>query len=113
MEKLNIDCLILIFNELRADNKSLYSCLLVNKEWCHLVVPILWEKYPTFFYCNKSKEKLSNVILSYLSSSSKQLLFENDINLPSTILSKPLTFDYISFCKFLDANTGDYIVDTV
>ena len=56
MEKLNVDCLILIFNELRADNNSLYSCLLVNKEWCHLVVPILWEEYPDYFNYFESKQ---------------------------------------------------------
>ncbi|GBB85340.1 hypothetical protein RclHR1_01190016 [Rhizophagus clarus] len=101
MGKLIIDCLILIFNELQKENKSLYSCLLVNKEWCHLVVPILWEKCQDFSICDNSKEKLSNTILSCLPTSSKQLLLENNIRLPQTILSKPLTFNYVSFCKFI------------
>jgi hypothetical protein len=113
MKKLNIDCLILIFNELRADNKSLYSCLLVNKEWCHLIVPILWEKYPYYFNHEKSKEKFSNTILSCLPTSSKQLLFDNNIKLPSTILSKSPTFNYINSCKFLKANIVDNIINMV
>ncbi|CAB5308767.1 unnamed protein product [Rhizophagus irregularis] len=96
MEKLNTDCFILIFNELRKDNKSLYSCLLVNKEWCHLVIPILWEGYP-YSNCEKSQEKFSNVILSCLPSYSKQLLFDINIKVPS---NSP-TFNYVSFCKFL------------
>jgi hypothetical protein len=113
MEKLNIDCLILIFNKLRFNNvKFLHSCLLVNREWCHLVVPILWEKYP-YFHKNKTKEKYFNIILSHLSSSSKQLLFNCKIKLPSKILSKPLMLNYISYCKFLKASIVDDIVDTV
>ncbi|GBB99218.1 hypothetical protein RclHR1_03450013 [Rhizophagus clarus] len=110
MEKLNVDCLVLIFNILRVNKRSLYSCLLINREWCRLVVPTLWDNYPYFFKCEKSREKLSNIILSHLSPSSKQLLFDNNIILPQTILSKPLTFNYISFYKTLDKRIIDYIV---
>jgi hypothetical protein len=113
MEKLNIDCLILIINELRKYRKSLFSCLLVNKEWCYLIVPILWEKYPYYFNHEKSKEKFSDTILSCLPISSKQLLFDNDIKLPSTILLKPLTFNYVSFCKFLRDENIDNIINVV
>jgi hypothetical protein len=101
MEKLNIDCLIIIFNKLRGDNNSLYSCLLVNKEWCHLIVPILWERH-IYFNCEK-KKIFSNTIFSCLPTSSKQLLFDNDIKLPLTILSKSPMFNYVSFCKCLRA----------
>ncbi|EXX53419.1 hypothetical protein RhiirA5_424587 [Rhizophagus irregularis] len=112
MEKLNIDCFILIFNELQADKKSLYSCLLVNKEWYHLVVPILWGNYP-YFNCEKSKEKYSNIILSCLPTSSKQLLFDNNIKLSSAILSNTLTFNYVSFCKFHRTGIIDNIIKVV
>ncbi|GBB98244.1 hypothetical protein RclHR1_03180009 [Rhizophagus clarus] len=112
MEKLNVDCLILIFYELRKDEKSLYSCLLVNKEWCHLVVPILWEKYPYLFF-KKSRENFPNIILSYLPNSSKQLLFDNAISLPLTIFSKPPTFNYVSLCKYLRDEIIDNIIRVV
>src|SRR5437763_16761807 len=102
MIKLNIDCLVLIFNELQTDKNALYSCLLVNKEWCRLVVPILWKNHswrsPLKMYYGK--EKLFNTILSWLPSSSNQLLSDNDIKLPSTILLKPSSFNYLSFCEF-------------
>jgi hypothetical protein len=110
MEKLNVDCLILIFNELWADNNSLYSCLLVNKEWYHLVIPILWGKFLYFKY-EKSIEKFSNTILSCLPTSSKQLLFDNDIKFPLTTFSKPPTFNYVSLCKFLTFETINKIVN--
>src|SRR5436190_1524712 len=100
MLRLNVDCLIYIFDELQ-DKKLLHSCLLVNREWCHLVAPILWKKYSwsnveTSILFNK----MINTILSCLPSSSKQLLSDKDIKLPSTILLKPPLFNYISFCEF-------------
>src|SRR3954454_6274350 len=101
MKKLHIDCLILIFNQL--DKNSLYSCLLVNKEWCDIVVPILWKQH-------KWEEKLLNTILSCLPFSSKQLLSDNDIKLPLTILSKSTLFNYISFCKFPNFYVMDKII---
>ncbi|GES92829.1 hypothetical protein GLOIN_2v1810914 [Rhizophagus clarus] len=111
MEKLNIDCLTLIFDELCYDRNSLYSCLLVNREWCRLVVPILWGKYPHYYM--SVTEKLSNVILSCLPTSSKQLLFDNNIRLPLTNLSIPLTFNYVSFFKDLKVKTMDNIINLV
>ncbi|CAB5179909.1 unnamed protein product [Rhizophagus irregularis] len=113
MERLNIDCLILIFNELRTDKKSLHSCLLVNKVWCHLVVPILWGKYPWYVIDRKESEKLINVIISQLSSSSRKFLSENNVSLSSTILSKPLTFNYVSLCKFPGAENVSNIINIV
>src|ERR1051325_3470795 len=95
MIKLNVDCLSLIFNELQ-NKKSLYSCLLVNKEWCQLVIPILWKKY-SWYHNYEAGKKPFNTILSCLPSFSKQCLSDNDIELPSSKL--PL-FNYVSFCKF-------------
>ncbi|CAB5303670.1 hypothetical protein RhiirA1_540293 [Rhizophagus irregularis] len=113
MIKLNLDCFNLILKESRLNKKSLYSCLLVNKEWCNLVVPILWKKYS--WYCNhkESENKIFNIILSCLSTSSKQFLFDNNIKLPSTIFLKPLSFNYISFCEFPRAGIIDNIKDMI
>src|SRR5438046_2368272 len=65
---LNKDVLFLIFEELKNDKKSLYSCLLVNRTWCTTAVPILW-KNPSeqYFITNNSKNILFNVILLHLS----------------------------------------------
>src|ERR1051325_6062620 len=99
MTKLNIDCLTLIFNE-TSEKGTLYSCLLVNKEWCNIVVPILWKKF-SWRWDGRSKETyFFNTILSCLPSSSKQLLSDNGAKLPSEILLRSPLFDYISFCEF-------------
>src|ERR1044072_4678180 len=100
MAKPNVDCLFLIFNQMKEN--SLHSCLFVNKEWCNIAVPILWKKYSDgFSFIEKGKsEKLFNTMLSCLPLPSKQLLSDNDIKLPSTILLKTPLFNYISFCEF-------------
>src|SRR5213083_800851 len=102
MTKLNVDCLNLIFDELEEDKNSLHSCLLVNKEWCNIAVPILWKKYSNviLFKENEESKNLVNTILSCLPPSSRQLLSDIDIKLLSTILLKTPLFNYISFCKF-------------
>ena len=104
MIKFNIDCLVLIFNQ--TDKNSLYSCLLVNKEWCSIVVPILWKKFSWYVdwsseNVRQSGKKLSNTIISCLPPSSKQLLSDNGVKLPSEILLRSPLFNYISFCEFL------------
>ena len=112
MTKLNVDCLFLIFNELLEDSNSLYSCLLVNKEWCNVVAPILWGIYS---WGNRSEleKKVYNIILSCLPSPSKQLLFNNNIELPSTILLKPPLFNYISFCPYPSTSIINEIIGMV
>src|ERR1041384_8333353 len=122
MSILNLDCLNIIFNELEEDKNSLFSCLLVNKEWCNVAVPILWRKHSwngdswhdSRYDCGNGPErKLFDTILSCLPSSSQKLLSDNDIKLFSTILSKPASLNYISFCMFPDAKVVDKIIEMV
>ncbi|GES74654.1 hypothetical protein GLOIN_2v1777651 [Rhizophagus clarus] len=73
MSKLNRDVLYLIFEEFRNDEKTLHSCLLVNKTWCETIIPILWKD--PWKYLKREKEKsLLNVIISHLSDESKNNL---------------------------------------
>src|SRR5688572_4480795 len=104
MSKLNLDVLMFIFNELQSDKKSLYSCLLVNREWCRIVVPILWKS--AWFNDQESEQKVFSIILFCLPSYSKQLLSDYDVKLqlPLRFSTKPL-FKYISFCAFPDNST--------
>ena len=108
MKNLNIDCLCLIFNQI--DKNSLHSCLLVNREWCKIIAPILWNKYSWHGY---NEELVFNTILSFLPSSSKQQLSDNGIKLPSTTLLKTPLFNYINFCEFPEAEITDKIIKMV
>jgi hypothetical protein len=110
MIKLNTDCLNLIFNELQQDKNSLHSCLLVNKEWCNIVVPILWKEV-SWYIEGKSEKKLFNTILSCLPLTSKKLLIDNKIKLPN-LKERPI-FNYIRYCEFPEAEIVDNIVEMV
>ncbi|GBB87122.1 hypothetical protein RclHR1_13580002 [Rhizophagus clarus] len=111
MKEINFDCIIHIINELRNDKKTLYSCLLVNKKWCNIVVPILWKYHPWNIY--GSKRKLYNIILSFLPSTTKNILLNIEIKLPSTILTKPPLFNYLSYCEFPEPEDIDGIINMI
>jgi len=109
MSKLDKDVLFLILKELQDDKRSLYSCLLVNRTWCKITVPMLWknpgEFFPIYnaknslFYYN-TKNSLFNVVLSHLSEESRDILRDHGINIMDTY-QRPL-FDYISFWRHLN-----------
>src|SRR5437762_279984 len=93
------DCLRIIFTELENDKSSLYSCILVNRFWCRIAVPILWKtpfdfKKETYLKWQPSPShyKLFNTAIHLLPASSKQLLSDNNIELPSlhTLQNRPL-----------------------
>jgi hypothetical protein len=113
MSKLNKDVIFLILRELKDDNKSIYSCLFVNRTWCKMTVPILWNdptrrfrSYPTDDVCNM----LLNVILLHLSEESKVNLKNQGINLFIETYQRPL-FNYISFWKHLNLHFLDTFVE--
>ncbi|PKY60454.1 hypothetical protein RhiirA4_484173 [Rhizophagus irregularis] len=112
---LNEDVLSQIFEELKDDKNSLYSCLLVNRLWCAITVPILWRNpnyhyyflpsvliYRTsdsFHYYSKLR-KLFNTILLHLSEESRDILKNQGINIDEKY-KHPL-FNYINYWKYLN-----------
>ncbi|RGB43404.1 hypothetical protein C1646_749789 [Rhizophagus diaphanus] len=100
--QLNVDILFLIFEELKNDMKSFYSCLLVNKTWCIMTLPILWRDPNIISLSDEAKSKLFDVIFLHLSKESRDILKSRGINnLLTEIYQHPL-FNYISFWKHLD-----------
>ena len=83
MSQLIEDCLRIIFTELKNDSSSLYSCILVNRYWCRIAVPILWKN--PYNFKNISRNKFYNTIINFLPTNSKQILLDNNIELPFTI----------------------------
>src|SRR6266536_3628927 len=98
---LNKDVLLLILEELQDDNKSLYSCLLVNRAWCETAVSILWKIPGRTHLTGKAESKLFNVILLHLSEESKDNLRNQGIDLFTETYRPPL-FNYISFWRHLN-----------
>jgi hypothetical protein len=110
MSKLNEDVLNLIFKIFHSDNKTLYSCLLVNKSWCETVIPILW-KDPWKNLIGEKEELLLKVIISHLSDESRNKLNSQGIDfLTNSNIIKPL-FNYISFCKHFNLNVIERIIN--
>ncbi|PKC58148.1 hypothetical protein RhiirA1_471414 [Rhizophagus irregularis] len=102
MFKLNRDILYLVFEELQNDNKTLYSCLLVNKTWCEIIVPILW-KNP--WKCQK-EELLLNVIIfcRHLHLNAiKRMINNNNNNYENS--KKSMVIQYEIFNLFINKNT--------
>src|SRR5436190_3808230 len=79
MSKLNRDILYLIFEEFQSDNRTLHSCLLINRTWCEIIILILW-KNPCKYLMKGRERLLLSVILSHLSHEIKDNLRSQGIN---------------------------------
>ncbi|KAF0401368.1 hypothetical protein F8M41_009477 [Gigaspora margarita] len=82
-----------IFNNLQNTYNDLFSCALVNRHWCRIIIPILWET-PIF-----GDIRLIRILLLTLNGKEQALLIPFKINLPS--YQKPL-FEYTSYIAFID-----------
>src|SRR3954468_20886515 len=100
MPQLNRDVFCLIIDKLHNDKKTLSTCLLVNRTFCKITVPIFWEDPWKFLRLQKENKKIIlNVIISHLSDESKNYLSKHNLLINS--YQKPL-FNYISFCRHLN-----------
>ncbi|CAG8736647.1 34570_t:CDS:2, partial [Racocetra persica] len=86
--------------------ESLYNCLLVNKNLCEIVIPILWEAPFEYLYDKllpdwRKVSALTQVYISCLSNGTKSNLEKSGINKKLTIIPPP-TFNYVLFLKSLD-----------
>jgi hypothetical protein len=108
MSKLNNDVLFLIIEELNDDIKSLYSCLLVNKTWCEITVPILWKNPMKYF----NKRESLDLIISHLSTETKEYLESQGI-LSSVVLQKKPSFNYVGFIRYLALTRLDELLSKI
>jgi hypothetical protein len=110
------DCLEIILNELRFDSTTLHSCILVNRLWCRIAIPILWKKFFYFYYCNRtepnSRNKFYDIIIYLLPKSSKQLLIDKNIlKLPYDNINESIPlFNYINFFSQISPNFIDNVI---
>ena len=119
MSKLSVDILSIIFEDLEQENdKALYSCIFVNREWCQVAIPFLWKnpwkKFDSTYRTNQLANRhkiLFKCFLMMISKESKEFLKINGINLliedtssqnNSPSLQTPL-FNYASFFKVIDS----------
>ncbi|PKK73216.1 hypothetical protein RhiirC2_776308 [Rhizophagus irregularis] len=91
---------------LRKDFSTLYSCILVNRLWCRLAIPLLWEDpfcIPTQNY------RCIKIYLSYLNENDKEKFDEYGI-INNLLPSNTLLFNYPSFIKYLNINSAYYSI---
>jgi hypothetical protein len=103
------DCLENIFEYLKYDRTSLFSCLLVNRLWFRLVIHLIWRDP---FFMNSNKDSLSGIIQTYISclpDTSKEIIYEiNDTNEKTCqesqqqIQQRPL-FNYIKYLQVFNS----------
>ncbi|RIA85048.1 hypothetical protein C1645_831368 [Glomus cerebriforme] len=87
------DCINEILEYLEEDKITLQSCLLINRLWCEVTVRILWRKIRNY-----------DTLIDCLPKESKEILYKNGI----TLKSRPLIFNYVSFCKFISIYDINY-----
>ncbi|RGB25144.1 hypothetical protein C1646_821211 [Rhizophagus diaphanus] len=94
-----------ILKYFKNDFSTLYSCILVNKLWCRLAIPLLWENpfsNPTGNY---------NFIEIYLHNLNEDLKTElNEYRIEDNLFPSNTLFNYPSFIKYL--NTWKIITST-
>ncbi|CAB4394955.1 hypothetical protein RhiirA5_416821 [Rhizophagus irregularis] len=125
LSNLPLECLQRIFHEF--EENSLYSCCLVNRTWCQIAIPLLWRSPFHFIRKDDSESFITSIIpnipynspapsnssLSFNSSkvliqtylrclpnSIKNLLIENGLNIPKSIINtKSPLFRYETYIK--------------
>ncbi|GBC03181.1 hypothetical protein RclHR1_00500029 [Rhizophagus clarus] len=88
-----------ILRNLRNDYKSLHSCILVNRFWCRIAIPLLWENPFSINFSNNQHSHFLDIYLSSLQDEDNNLLEELGINRINTKLS---SFNYPSYIKTVD-----------
>ncbi|KAF0541356.1 f-box domain-containing protein [Gigaspora margarita] len=100
MTALPLECYYAIFNNLLHNYKSLFSCALVSRHWCRIIIPILWSE-PGNHYKDK---RLIRILLLALNAEEQTLLIPFNISLPS---HQKTLFEYTSYITSI---TSDLII---
>uniref|UniRef100_U9TXD0 F-box domain-containing protein n=1 Tax=Rhizophagus irregularis (strain DAOM 181602 / DAOM 197198 / MUCL 43194) TaxID=747089 RepID=U9TXD0_RHIID len=86
-----------IMQYLRKDLSTLYSCIFVNRLWCRLAIPLLWEDP---FLIPNQHYRCIGAYLSFLNEDSKAKF--NEYGIDDKLLLSNTLFNYPSFIKYFD-----------
>ncbi|CAG8619013.1 3986_t:CDS:1, partial [Ambispora gerdemannii] len=103
--QLPIDILDEIIENLADDKETLFSTLLVSRDWCRTTVPVLWrnpfELLPTTREQEQHKIRaLLKIYFSYVNKDDLAAVKVWNVKIPK--LRRPTTFDYISCMEKLN-----------
>ncbi|CAB4379250.1 unnamed protein product [Rhizophagus irregularis] len=99
--QLPVDCLIEILGYLENDTSTLHSCILANQLLCFLAIRILWKRPFENVYPNNFGSLTIRTYISCLSDEEKQILLNNDIDIPD--LNQPF-LDYPGYLQHFDCD---------
>ncbi|CAG8720221.1 20821_t:CDS:1 [Racocetra persica] len=106
MSSLPVDCVTIILENLRYDPGCLFSCLLINRSWCRVTVPILWSD-PFSIFGEKFGRNIIRSYLICLDYENKLNLIKNGINIS---LSENPLFGYHKYLQFLEYELLNHLV---
>jgi hypothetical protein len=89
-----------IIQYLRNDFSTLHSCILVNRLWCHLTIPLLWEDPFSLEY--PKNYRYIEVYLHNLSDNNKTQL--NVYGISNDLFPSNTLFNYPSFIQHFDTS---------
>ncbi|PKY26461.1 hypothetical protein RhiirB3_528594 [Rhizophagus irregularis] len=89
------------------DYSTLYSCILVNRLWCRLTIPLLWEN--PFSICTGNNDFIEIYLHNNLNNDFITIL--NEYKIFNNSLSTNTLFNYPSFLKYLNTHKFIYYVD--
>ncbi|CAB4433265.1 unnamed protein product [Rhizophagus irregularis] len=81
------------------DYSTLHSCILVNRLWCRIAIPLLWEN--PFSIPNRNYNKMIEIYLYNLNDDVKTKLNEYKI-INNSLSSRNIMFNYVKFLKYLN-----------
>ncbi|EXX53942.1 uncharacterized protein OCT59_008503 [Rhizophagus irregularis] len=81
------------------DYSTLHSCILVNRLWCRIAIPLLWEN--PFSIPNRNYNKMIEIYLYNLNDDVKTKLYEYKI-INNSLSSRNIMFNYVKFLKYLN-----------
>ncbi|PKY19229.1 hypothetical protein RhiirB3_432242 [Rhizophagus irregularis] len=90
------------------DYKTLHSCILVNRLWCRVTIPLLWED--PFSIESPKNYRFIEIYLCFLNEDSKAKFDEYGINDNLLVPSNNTLFNYPSFIKYLDTDKIFYSI---
>ena len=93
-----------IIQYFQNDYKTLFSCILINRYWCHLTIPLLWEDP-----FSKNHPKNYHFIEIYLYKSDKTKL--NEYGIDNIVFPLNTLFNYPYFVKHLKVRNILYSIE--
>src|SRR6266540_3209050 len=94
--RLSIECFEQVLIHFKNDPATLFSCLLVNRLWCRLSVPLLWSHPFEYHGFGDLAADIIQIYITCLPEDERQILIDGGLELPEC--PKPL-FDYPTYLQ--------------